>query len=64
MGEIFETLKKRGIKYKNIELKTAREAQAAPTPYAVFSVIYNGRVVADHMISNTRFKNVLKEIEL
>jgi hypothetical protein len=57
-------LNKRGIKYKAIELKTAREAQAAPTPYAVFSIIYEGRVVADHMVSNTRFKNILKEIEL
>jgi len=64
LGEIFETLKKRGIKYKAVELKTAREAQAAPTPYAVFSIMYNGRVVADHMISNTRFKNILKEIKL
>jgi L-amino acid N-acyltransferase YncA len=64
LGEIFETLKKRGIKYKAIELKTAREAQAAPTPYAVFSIVYDGRVVADHMVSNTRFKNILKEIGL
>ena len=64
LGEMFETLNKRGIKYKAIELKTAREAQAAPTPYAVFSIIYDGRVVADHMVSNTRFKNILKEIGL
>ena len=64
LDEIFETLKKRGIKYRAIELKTAREAQAAPTPYAVSSIIYEGRVVADHMVSNTRFKNILKEIGL
>jgi L-amino acid N-acyltransferase YncA len=64
LGEIFETVKKKGIKHKAVELKTAREAQAAPTPYAVFSIIYDGRVVADHMVSNTRFKNILKEIGL
>jgi L-amino acid N-acyltransferase YncA len=62
LGEIFETAKKRGIKYRSVELKTAREAQSAPTPYAVFSIIHNGKVVADHMVSNTRFKNILKEI--
>jgi N-acetylglutamate synthase-like GNAT family acetyltransferase len=63
-GEIIETVKKRGINARVIELKTAREAQAAPTPYAVFSIIYNGKVVADHMVSYTRFKNILKEIGL
>jgi len=30
----------------------------------VFSVVYDGRVVVDHMVSNTRFKNILKEIGL
>jgi L-amino acid N-acyltransferase YncA len=64
LGEILETAEKRGIKYRAVELKTAREAQSAPTPYAVFSIIYNGEVVADHMISNTRFKNILKQIGL
>ncbi|MGB7053784.1 MAG: GNAT family N-acetyltransferase [bacterium] len=64
LGEILETAKKKGIKFKSVELRTAREAQAAPTPYAVFSIIYNGKVVADHMVSNTRFKNILKEIGL
>ena len=63
-GEIIETVNKRGIKVRIIELRNAREAQAAPTPYAVFSIIYEGRIVADHMVSNTRFKNILKEIGL
>jgi L-amino acid N-acyltransferase YncA len=64
LGEIFETAKKKGIKYKSVELKTASEAQSAPTPYAVFSIVYNGKIVADHMVSNARFKNILKEIGL
>jgi L-amino acid N-acyltransferase YncA len=64
LGEIFETAKKRGIRFNSVELKTPKEAQSAPTPYAVFSIIYNGKVVADHMVSNTRFKNILKEISL
>jgi N-acetylglutamate synthase-like GNAT family acetyltransferase len=64
LGEIFETAKKKGLRFKSVELKTARDAQAAPTPYAVFSIIQNGQVVADHMVSNTRFKNILKQIGL
>ena len=31
----------------------------APTPYAVFSVIHNGRILADHQISRTRFRNIM-----
>ncbi len=64
LSEIIETAKKRGIKMRKIELRSARDAQSAPTPYAVFSIIYDNRVVADHMVSNTRFKNILKEIGL
>lgn len=62
--EMIETANQRGIKFRAIELKSAREAQAAPTPYAVFSILYNGEVVADHMVSNTRFKNILRQIGL
>ena len=64
LSEIIETVKKRGINTKLVELKTTPEAQAAPTPYAVFSIIFDNKVVADHMVSNTRFKNILKEIGL
>ena len=64
LGEIAETAKRKGLKVRSVELKTAKDAQSAPTPYAVFSIIFNGKVVADHMVSNTRFKNILKEIGL
>ena len=64
LGEILGTARKKDLKFKSVELKTARDAQLAPTPYAVFSILYNGKIVADHMVSNTRFKNILKEIGL
>ena len=64
LGEIFETAKKKGIKFRSVELKTPKAAQSAPTPYAVFSILYDGQVMADHMVSNTRFKNILKQIGL
>ncbi len=62
--EIFETAKERGLKFRSVELKTAKDAQSAPTPYAVFSILYNGKIMADHVISNTRFKNIIKQIGL
>ena len=51
-----------GLKPRVVELKTHREAQNAPTPYAVFAVIHNGRLLADHQISRTRFRNIMNKL--
>jgi len=50
-----------GIRPKVVDLKSWSDARNAPTPYAVFAVIYNGRLVADHQISRTRFRNIMKQ---
>jgi predicted GNAT family acetyltransferase len=46
------------------ELKTPAQAQRAPTLYATFSLLHNGRVLADRYISMTRFRNILREQHL
>jgi L-amino acid N-acyltransferase YncA len=51
-----------GLKPRMVTLKTWREAQAAPTPFAVFAVIYNGEIVADHHISARRFKALMDRV--
>lgn len=43
-----------------VDLKTYRDAQSAPTPYAVFSILSRGKVLADHQISVTRFHNIMR----
>ena len=43
------------------EIQTAAEAQQAPSVYAVFNLIYNGKLLADRYISTTRFRNILKK---
>jgi hypothetical protein len=50
-----------GIKPEMVELKSGREAQNAPSPFAVFGIVYNGKLVTDHPISNTRFKNIMNK---
>jgi N-acetylglutamate synthase-like GNAT family acetyltransferase len=60
--EISETARnKYGTKPQVVELKNSREAQNVPWPFGVFGIIYNGKLVADHPISNTRFMNIMKE---
>lgn len=49
-----------GLKPRVVEIRSHREAQNAPTLYAVFAVLYDGRVLADHQISLTRFRNIMK----
>jgi ribosomal protein S18 acetylase RimI-like enzyme len=43
------------------ELKTAREAQHAPSIYGTFNLIYDGRLLADHYISKRRFENIINK---
>jgi GNAT superfamily N-acetyltransferase len=45
-----------------VELKNHRQAQNAPTPYAVFAIIYEGKILSDHQISKRRFRNIMNKI--
>jgi len=63
-SEIQQASEEAGLNPKVIELRTHRQAQNAPTPYAVFAVIHNGRLLADHQISRTRFRNILKKLKV
>ncbi|MBN1338492.1 MAG: YoaP domain-containing protein, partial [Bacteroidales bacterium] len=62
--DIRETaVKEYGIPPRVVHLKSAAEAQEAPCPFGTFCIILNGKVVADHPISATRFRNIMnKEI--
>jgi len=60
VNEINETAQKKyGIKPKIVELKDCTEAQNAPSAYAIFSIVYNGKLLVDHPISNKRFMNIM-----
>jgi GNAT superfamily N-acetyltransferase len=50
------------LRPKVVDLGSWLDAQNAPTPYAVFAVIYNGRLLADHQISRTRFRNIMNKL--
>jgi ribosomal protein S18 acetylase RimI-like enzyme len=61
INEVDIILRKKKLKANIKELKTAREAQNAPSIYSVFNLINNGNLLANHYISNTRFLNILKK---
>jgi GNAT superfamily N-acetyltransferase len=51
-----------GVKPRVVALPDCRSAQDSPNPYGVFSIIWNGELVADHPISKTRFRNIMKRV--
>jgi L-amino acid N-acyltransferase YncA len=50
-----------GIEPKIAEYRSYRQAQNAPWPFAVCGVFYDGKLVADHPISGTRFENIMEK---
>ena len=62
-AEIAETAENEyGIQPTIVELRSPRDAQNAPTPYAAFSLLYNGQLLSDHQISRTRFRNIMRKL--
>lgn len=58
--DIQESALEHGIKLNVKKLLTAKEAQKAPSGFGTYSLIRDGRLLADHYISRTRFENILK----
>ena len=50
-----------GIDLNVTKLSNVNEAKEAPSGYGVFSLLHNGRLIEDHYLSATRFRNILKK---
>jgi hypothetical protein len=59
--ELSDIVNEKGLKLNFTELKSAKNAQNAPSIYSIFNFIYNGKLLADHYISSRRFQNILKK---
>lgn len=62
--EIQETGMAKQLNLQITELKTPAEAQQAPSLYAMFNLVFNGKLLADRYISLTRFNNIVKKEKL
>jgi L-amino acid N-acyltransferase YncA len=62
MPDILRACEEFEVQPRVVELRSARQAQNAPSAYGIFNIVYNGQVVADHPISATRFKNILRKL--
>jgi hypothetical protein len=63
VNEICETAEKTfGIKPNIIEFQNHIDAQNSPCAFGVFCIVYDGKIIAEHPISNTRFMNIMNKI--
>lgn len=63
INEISETaINEYKIKPNIIKLKNYKEAQNSPCAFGTFCILYNGKIVAENPVSNTRFKNIMNKI--
>ena len=58
--DLSEMAARYGLRLKVGELDSAREAQNAPSYYGIFSLLWNGRLLSDHYVSQGRFRNLLQ----
>ncbi|MBI9039543.1 MAG: GNAT family N-acetyltransferase [Bacteroidales bacterium] len=50
-----------GIDLQIKKIDTVQKAKAAPSGFAVFNLLHDGKLLEDHYLSATRFKNILKK---
>ena len=57
--DIAEASRALGLKTKVVRVRSARESRELPTPYGMFSIVYDGKLIAERPISGTRFRNIM-----
>jgi len=50
------------LKTRLIDLKDAESAQKTPCPFGTFCIIYKGKIISYHPISNKRFENIMAKV--
>jgi ribosomal protein S18 acetylase RimI-like enzyme len=56
---IAEASRTLGLKPKVVRIRSAKESRELPTPYGVFSIIYDGKLIVERPVGATRFTNIM-----
>ena len=59
--DLLNTAMDYGIDLKVKKIDTVEEAKKAPSGFGTYSLLYNGKLIEDHYLSATRFKNILNK---
>jgi hypothetical protein len=56
---IAEASRTLGLEPRVVRVESAKASRVLPTPYGVFSILYDGKLIAERPISATRFTNIM-----
>jgi hypothetical protein len=57
--DISQAARALGLKPKVVPVTSARASRELPTPYGVFCIIHDGRLIAERPVSGARFTNIM-----
>jgi len=60
--EIAESARAFGLEVRVVPVTSAKASRELPTPYGVFSIIYDGRLIVERPVSAARFLNIMRTL--
>jgi hypothetical protein len=60
--DIAEASRAMGLKTKVVRVRSAKQSRELPTPFGVFSIVYDGKLIAERPISGTRFRLIMNKL--
>ena len=60
--EISQAARALGLKPKVVRIRSAKASRELPTPYGMFSIVYDGKLIAERPISARRFTNIMSKL--
>jgi L-amino acid N-acyltransferase YncA len=62
VDEIAEASRALGLKPKVVRVRIAKASRELPTPYGMFSIIYDGKLIVERPVGATRFTNIMSKL--
>ena len=59
--EIAEVARTLGLEPNVVRIRSAKASRELPTPYGMFSIIYDGKLIADRPVGATRFSSMMRK---
>lgn len=60
--DIAEASRALGLETNVVRVRSAQASRELPTPYGVFSIVYNGKLIAERPVSGRRFTNMMWDL--
>ncbi len=60
--EIPQAARALGLKPKVVRIRSSKASRELPTPYGMFSIIYDGRLIVERPVGARRFTNIMSKL--